>query len=146
MGRKMLLIIAVVTLAAFGLGMEGLGGSGDEKFPEPKLNYKAVVTDDQLVVHNAHHVSVSGDTSLSGYRGAAWLTVDFSRIKKVDIGANSEKAYMTADITLRNGKTVVLKVKKLTRCYGITDIGKMSVRMRDIKSIVFDDELPKEQQ
>ena len=137
MRRPFVATLLIIAMALLFMGMEGLGGSS-EKFPMPKLNYKAVVTDMEAVEHQAHHVSVNGKTSLSGFRGKASLSVDFRRIDRVTISKGDTKTYVYAHVVLRNGREVDLKVKGLTRCYGVTDLGEMSVRMRDIKSIVFD--------
>ena len=141
MRRLCIIALAVSVLALLLMGMEGLGGS-DEKFPEPELNYGATVTDLDGVVHKIQKASVNGETALSGFHGKASLTINFRRIAKVEISKGETKTYVYAHITLRDGKELNLKVKGLTRCYGETELGNMSVRMRDIKSIVFDETLP----
>jgi hypothetical protein len=137
------LLLLIGTLALLLMGMEGFGSSSDTQFPNPKLNYKATITDLDGIAHKATKVSANGKTALTGYKGKATLTINFKRIKSISVRKMDDKTYVMADLTLRDGKAVELKVKGLVRCYGITDVGELSVRMRDIKAVVFDDELPK---
>ncbi len=145
MGRHWLKVLLLCTTVLFILGMEGFGGSSD-KFPEPKLDYGATITDLEGVDHQARKISFNGDTALTGFRGKASLTITFKRIARVDVTKTETKTYVNAHLLLRDGKEVDLRVKGLARCYGITDLGEMSVRMRDLKTIVFDEKLPVEDQ
>ena len=137
-----LITILLFTCALFLMGMEGLGGSSDIKFPKPKLNYGATITDSEGVVHKANFISVNGKTSITGLRGKANITVNFNRVASATFSKTETKTWVTAHVVLRSGREIDLKVKGLARCYGMTDLGEMSVRMRDLRQIVFDKELP----
>ena len=140
MWRLFTITIFLLIAAFFHLGMEGLGSS--EKFPEPELDYRATVTDLEMVEHHVKNVSINGKTSLTGFRGKASVTVDFSRISQAQVSPGDKKAFVNVHLVLRDGRKVELRVNGLSRCYGVTDLGQTSVRMRDIKSIVFAQELP----
>jgi len=142
MQRRILCGILIGLIAVSFLGMSGLSASED-KFPKPKLDYKAQIIDQDMVRHDVSKISVDGKTALPGYRGKAFLSIDFRRIKQIDFVAGSEKTFVLAKIKLRNGKDTELKVKGLLRCHGMTELGPMSVRARDIRTVVFDDDLPK---
>jgi hypothetical protein len=131
--RRLPIFLLVIAIAALTMGMESMGGS--DKFPTPKVNYLATVTDTTMVVHQASFVSIGGDTDLSGYRGKAFVTIHFKRISRVAVKPGESKAFVRATVTLTDGEQVDLKVKGLLRCYGVTDIGNMSIRMRDVRSI-----------
>lgn len=141
MRRILIAICFSIAVILSGMGMEGFGGSMDE-FPEPELNYGATVTDLEGVVHRANMVSAAGKTTIMGYRGKASLTIDFKRLKMITFSPTDSSTYVLATITFKEGNTVELKVKGLMRCYGKTDLGNISVRMRDIQKIVFDDKEP----
>ena len=142
MKRLAILTIIIMACAIFSMGME-LGGSGGENFPKPKLNYKAAITDIEGMVHKAEFISLNGKTSITGQKGKANITINFRKIQSAVFSKTESKSWVMAHFILRSGKKVDIKVKGLSRCYGITDLGKMSVRIRDIKAIVFDKELPK---
>lgn len=141
MHRLLIAIIFSMIIILSGMGMEGFGGSMDE-FPEPELNFNATVTDLDGVVHRANMVSAAGKTTITGYRGKASLTIDFRRLKMITLTPTDSSTYVLATITFKEGNTVELKVKGLMRCYGRTDLGDISIRMRDIRKIVFDDKEP----
>jgi len=132
-------IAIILLISFFAMGMEGFSSS-DEEFPEPDLNYSATLTDIEGVEHIISMASFSGGSELVGLVGKASFTVDFKKIKRVEIEKIENKTYVLARVWLRGGKQVKLQVKALAKCYGVTELGKMTIRIRDIKSIVFSDE------
>ena len=142
MYRPILISIMLVFLFLALSGMEGLTGS-DAKFPDPKLDFHATVTDADGMEHDVTKASIDGKTSITGNRGKASLAIDFRRITRATVQKSDTKTFVWVRLELKNGEELKLKVKGLARCYGITKYGTTSVRMRDIKTIVFDPSFPK---
>ena len=137
MRRLMFMALMLCLVSLFTMGMEGMGA--DDKFPEPSKNYTATVVDTASVAHKVRKVSMEGKTYVTGLLGKASITIDFEKIDTVSVSPSEDKAYVDAKLKLRDGTTVEVKVRSLSKCYGETDLGNMSVRARDIKSIDFDE-------
>ncbi len=134
--KKRSLALAVLACAFCLMGMGELGGGTDE-IPEPDEYFAATITDKEMVAIRAEHLACDGQTMLKALRGKATISVPFSRIRAAEFTAG-EDGYQDATITLQDNSVHRVRVKNIVKCTGMTEIGGMSIRTRDLHRVDFE--------
>lgn len=136
-GKRMKKIgyLGLVLLAACaGLGMGSLGLENEIKQPEPDQNYTVSLVDQSDVSMSLEQFSCEGQTYLIGRMGRADLSVDFSKIERVDFFSEGDR--VRAEVVLKDGRRVALHLKKGTPCYGVAPFADVRIAVEDIKTVV----------
>jgi len=132
MKRVLYLSIMILTYI-FLTGMGSLGGSGEVKVPEPEINYRVTLIDQLDVSTELEKFTCEGQVYLSGKRGEAHVSIGFDKISSIRFFRRKDG--VIAEVHLKDGKVISLKVKKDICCYGMFSYGKFKIAMKDIKSI-----------
>lgn len=132
--KKALLILIFLVL------FMGLGGVGDDdtKLPKLKENIKIALTDIEGYKVSLDNVSVSDLIYLAGRAGKGKQVVELNLIKKIDFKPISEKE-VNAEIYLKNGERIKLILDGQQKLKGKSRFGVYSIKLKDIKEIVFND-------
>jgi len=125
------------------MGDMGLGG--DERAPRrPGRNFTAVVVDRLMQTLAVSYVNCEGKTTIKGFLGEMQIELSFDKIKKVDF-TPGDGGFADGRVLFRDGQSKAMRFKDLTRCYGESDLGKMMVRLKDLKAIEFGEPPPIEE-
>jgi len=131
--RKIVFFGLLVVFYVFLVGMGGLGGPGAVRVPEPATNYAATVKDQSDMTTRLEKFSFEGQTFLSGKLSDAYVSINFDRIES--IGFILQDKTLTAEVALKDGKTISVVMDKGTACYGKLAYGDFRIAVEDIKSI-----------
>jgi hypothetical protein len=140
MRRKQLILAILLLLAAtvcMGMG-DMLGGDEDKAPRAPKRDFSGTVTDNTLQKLAVSHIHCEGKTEIKGYLGEMRISLAFDRIAGVSF-TKGEAGYSHGTVQLRDGQTQQMRFKNLTRCYGESELGKVMVRIKDLRSIRFNE-------
>ena len=133
---KRTMTLAAVAAALFLLSMGGMGGS-DDAVPTPDRNFHATITDKANVVTRAEYLACDGKTNLRAERGKAVVTIPFEKIRSVEF-RDGEKDAQQATVLLNDGTTHQVSVRNGEKCTGTTDLGGMSIHVKDLLRVVFE--------
>ncbi|MBZ0273173.1 hypothetical protein K8I61_14135 [bacterium] len=129
---------AVIFVAACcSLAMGSMGGGDDKKFPNPRMNYRAAITDTKGAHFQAELVACGGETKLTAYQGEAKFLVPFQNIRHIAF-TDHDNRYRSAKVTFWNGETHEVRVKRQLVCTGRTNLGEMYLKVRDLREVVFE--------
>ncbi|MDP8221824.1 MAG: hypothetical protein P9L99_00575 [Candidatus Lernaella stagnicola] len=139
--RRSRIVTAVFLAAAVfvSLGMGDLGVEADKTPRAPKQDFTGTVTDRSMNTLAVSHMHCEGKTSIKGYLGEIRVTLDFKNVESVVFAAAAAGGFTPGTVALRDGQIKSMRFKNLTRCYGQTDLGHMMVRVKDLRSIRFDE-------
>jgi len=131
--RKIVFFGLLVVFYVFLVGMGGLGGPGAVRVPEPATNYAATVKDQSDMTTRLEKFSFEGQTFLSGKLSDAYVSINFDRIESIGFVLHDKT--LTAEVKLKDGKTISVVLDKGTACYGKLAYGDFKIGVEDIKSI-----------
>jgi hypothetical protein len=117
----------------FLVGMGGLGNPGSVQVPETRTNYSATIVDLSDLATRVENFSFDGQTYLSGQMGDADVSITFDRIDTITFVLHED--ILTAEVELKDGKTVSVVMKKKTACYGQFAYGGYKIAAENIKSV-----------
>ena len=120
-------------LYLFLVGMGGFGNPGSVQVPETKTNYSATIVDLSDLATRVENFSFDGQTYLSGKMGDADVSITLDRIDTITFVLHEDT--LTAEVQLKDGKTVDVVIKKNTACYGKFAYGGYKITAANIKSI-----------
>jgi hypothetical protein len=129
--------IAIVLLALPLLGMGALGGGATGATPE--RNYQGKFVDRDGTTVDAKWITAGGELALSGQLGLGELRIPFDNIKAIRFTGDATKG-VVADVALRQGNPVEMKVRSTLEFAGQTQLGTYRIRARDLKSVEFESE------
>jgi hypothetical protein len=131
------LTLVLVLLSAIVLtGMGNLGGTPEGTVPLTEENIKAQVVDRSGVTTELSRFSMDGKIFLEGRRGEGQMSVFFHNIKEVSFGAVSGND-VTADLLLKSGSRLQLKVRKSATFFGDAKDGVYRISAGDVSRVVF---------
>jgi len=124
----------LVAVATGALAMGGFGGGRESGLPG--RNIKATFVDADGTRIAASHVNVGGDASLEGEVGRGRLRVPLDNVKSIRFApVDGERDRVRADVTLREGAPVSLKLRASTTFYGEVPGGAYQIRARDLSAV-----------
>ncbi len=112
-----------------------MGTRNPADIPVPKKNFDVILVDSENNKLELSSFSCDGEVYIKGMLGKAQSIVSFEKISKISFSLQDTD--LTSTLTLKDGKEVVLKIKKTLPFYGKTDFGNFIIRAEDIKSITF---------
>jgi len=129
--------IIIFSSLLFLMGMGELGGApAVDKVPAPGKNFTVSVVDREKVQTSLSQFSHEGKVFLSGKRGSATVTIPFEKISQVQFQPQEGKETL-AEVSLREGKSIELKMEKQSKFYGKAEFGTFQVEIKDLKSVRF---------
>jgi hypothetical protein len=135
----------LVIFYVFLVGMGGFGDPDSVQVPEPKANYSATITDLSDLAIRVERFSFDGQIYLSGKMGDADVSVTLDRVNTIIFVLHEDT--LTAEVRLKDGKTVSVVMNKKTNCHGQFAYGGYRIAAVNIKSIkVHGKVLPEEKQ
>ena len=134
--RNLLTVALALLTAILLLGMGNLGGTPEGTVPKTEENIRALLVDRSGVSNELIRFSMDGNVLLKGRRGEGQMSVFFRDLKEVSFGPVSGN-YAPADLLLKSGKRVQLKVEKNAIFYGDTGSGAYHISAGDVSRIVF---------
>lgn len=133
-------IFAPAVLFVSLLILTGMGSMGDttpsNKIPVPEKNFSAQVVDRQGIQTTLSQFSFEGKVFLSGKRGSAHIAIPFEKISLVQM-QSPEGNEVLAKVTLRDQKSVEVKLDKRAKFYGQAEFGTFQIESHGLKSISF---------
>lgn len=130
-------LILVIVFSLFIMGMGNMDGSGPVTIPEPETDYAVTMVDRSDLSMDLERFSCNGQVFISGNKGNARISIPFDKIVTVHFFLKDEM--LTANVKLKDDKSVTLTVGKDQPCYGALSYGSIKIEMQDIKSITFKD-------
>lgn len=134
--RNLLKVALVLLTAALLLGMGNVGGTPEGTVPKTNENIRAKLVDRSGVSNELTRFSMDGNIFLNGRRGEGQLSVFFRDLMEVSFGPVSGND-TPADLLLKSGKQVQMKVNKSAVFYGDTGSGAYHISAGDVSRIVF---------
>ena len=134
--RVALTVILLLLVATMMMGMGNLGGTPEGKIPETKENIKVQIVDRSGVSTDLNRFSMAGEVFLEGRRGDGLMSVFFRDLKEISFGPVSGND-APADLLLKSGSHLHLKVNKSAIFYGDSGYGAYRISAGDINRIVF---------
>jgi hypothetical protein len=134
--RNLLTVALSLLTAALLMGMGNVGGSPEGTVPKTEENIRAQLIDRSGIANELTRFSMDGNVFLSGRRGEGQMSVFFRELKEVDFGAVSGNDVL-ADLLLKSGKQLQLKMHKSAVFYGDTGSGTYHLSAGDVSRIVF---------
>ena len=134
--RAALTAVAVMLVAGLLTGMGNLGGVPEGTVPKVQENITAHFVDRSGVATDVTRFSMEGKVSFEGERGVGHLSILVRELKEVSFGKVSGD-HVPADLLLKSGGRVQLKVPKSTVFYGDTGYGAYTISAGDVSRIVF---------
>lgn len=134
--RGVLTAVLVLLVATMLTGMGGLGGAPAGTVPKTEENIKAKIVDRSGVSTELGWFSMDGKVFLEGKRGEGQMSVFFRELKEVSFGPVSGED-VPADLLLKSGSSLQIKVRKRAVFYGDTGSGAYWIPARDVSRIVF---------
>jgi hypothetical protein len=110
-------------------------GSSDvpTRIPEPKANYLVTLTDQGGTRVDLSHFSIEGVVFLAGEMGRGELAVPLQEVK--DAVLRQKDGEFKAEVTLVDGKTVVITVKGNLKATGKTSYGNYRISLNEVSRI-----------
>lgn len=134
--RVALTAVLVLLTTAMLMGMGNLGGTPEGTVPKTEENIKAQIVDRSGVSTELSRFSMGGNVFLEGQRGEGRMSVFFRDLKEVSFGPVSGNE-TPADLLLKSGSRLQLKVNKSAVFYGDTGYGAYRISASDVSRIVF---------
>lgn len=134
--RCALTAVLVLLTATMLMGMGNLGGTPEGTVPKTEENIKAQIIDRSGVSTELSRFSMGGNVFLEGRRGEGQMSVFFRDLKEVSFGPESGNE-APADLLLKSGNRLQLKVNKSAVFYGDTGSGAYRISASDVSRIVF---------
>ena len=134
--RGALTVILVLLAATMLMGMGNLGGIPEGTIPKTKENFKVQIVDRSGVSTDLSRFSMAGEVFVDGRRGDGLMSVLFRDLKEISFGPVSGND-APADLLLKSGSHVNLKVNKNAIFYGDSGYGAYRIPAGDINRIVF---------
>lgn len=137
--------IKAVFFLFLGLCLLGMSAAPDQsviKVPEARQNYAVTVVDHSDVSTELVMFSCEGQTYFLGKRGEMEISVDFANIKEARF--YYQEPQVRAQLTLENAKTLELLINPNLPCYGRSRWGNVRIKVKNIKSLVFQGIVPVE--
>lgn len=134
--RCALTAVLVLLTATMLMGMGNLGGTPEGTVPKTEENIKAQIIDRSGVSTELSRFSMGGNVFLEGRRGEGQMSVFFRDLKEVSFGPVSGNE-APADLLLKSGNRLQLKVNKSAVFYGDTGSGAYRISASDVSRIVF---------
>ena len=134
--RAALTVILLLLTTTMLMGMGNLGGTPEGKIPETKENIKVQIIDHSGVSTDLSRFSMAGEVFFEGRRGDGLMNVFFRDLKEISFGPVSGNDAQ-ADLLLKSGRHLQLKVNKSTLFYGDSGYGAYRIPAGDINRIVF---------
>lgn len=134
--RNLLKVALTLLTAALLMGMGSIGGAPEGSIPKTEENIPAQLVDRSGLANELTRFSMDGNVFLSGRRGEGQMSVSFRDLKEVTFGPVSGKD-VPADLLLKSGKHVQLKVNKSAIFYGDLSSGAYRISAGDVSRIVF---------
>jgi hypothetical protein len=135
--KKSLAPFFIFSSLIFLMGMGELGGTAPvDKIPAPDKNFKARVVDSQGLETALSRVSYEGKVFLVGKLGSATVTIPFEKISQLRF-QNGEGNEALVKVSLRDQKSMEIKVAKHAKFYGQAEFGTFQIEMKDLRSINF---------
>ncbi len=123
------LLLSVPLLLAMGTG----DSEGPTRIPEPRSNYRVLVTDLQGTQVELTEFSIEGQDFFLGKLGQGELAVSFAKVKLAEL-ANPE-GKLTATLTLKDKKQVKLTVKPKLLATGKSAYGNFRISLNEVQRI-----------
>lgn len=133
--RGIVTAVLVLLTAAMLMGMGNLGGTPEGKVPETSENIKVQLVDRSGISNELTGFSMNGKIFLEGKKGEGEMSVFFRDLKEVGFGPVSGDT-VAADLLLRSGGRVQLKVPKGAVFHGNTGVGAYRISAHDVSRIV----------
>lgn len=134
--RSILTTILVLLAAVMILGMGNMGGTPEGQVPKTDEDIKAQITDRTGVSTELTRFSLNGNVFLEGRRGEGMMSVFFRDIKEITFGPVGGDD-VPADLLLKTGGRLQLRVNKNTPFYGDTGHGAFWIHAGNVSRIVF---------
>lgn len=123
-------------LAAFCMGMGGMGGHPEGTVPETDVRIQADIQDRNGISTSLNQFSMDGKTFLSAFRGKGVLTIPFQHIDTITFGDVSGDE-LKVDAKLKSGNVMTLAIRSRAQFYGSTGFGAFQIKAKDVYSIDF---------
>jgi hypothetical protein len=120
-------------LYLFIVGMGSFGNPDSVRVPETGTNYSATIVDLSGMATRVERLSFDGQANLSGQMGDADVSITFDRVKTITFVLHEDT--LTAEVELKDGKTVHVVMNKRAVCYGRFAYGSYKIGVMNIKSI-----------
>jgi len=134
---RTLTTLALALLAApLLLGMGSIGGTPEGTIPKTNENVRAHLVDRSGVTTDLTRFSMDGNVFINGRRGEGQMNIFFRDLNEVSFGPAGSKD-VPADLSLKTGKQVQLKVDKSAIFYGDTGSGTYHISAGNVSRIVF---------
>jgi hypothetical protein len=131
----MLQILVLALLATVLLtGMGNIGGPAEGTVPKTDENIAVRLVDRGGVATDLSRFSMDGSVTFKGRRGEGEVSIFLRDLKEV-VFVPAGDSDVTADLLLKSGKRVQLKVKRSVPFYGDTGAGAYHITAGDVKRI-----------
>ncbi len=117
-------------------GMGSLGGAPEGTVPKTDENIKAQLVDRSGVTSELTTFSMDGNVFLDGKRGEGNMSVKFHDLKEITFGPVSGDL-VPADLFLKAGGKLQLRVSKSAVFYGDMGTGAFRIPAHNVSRIVF---------
>jgi hypothetical protein len=134
--RGALTVVLVLLAATMLMGMGNLGGTPEGTVPKTEENIKVQIVDRSGVSTELSRFSMSGMVFLEGRRGDGQMSVFFRDMKEISFGPVSGND-APAELLLKSGSRLQLKVNKSAVFYGDSGYGAYRISAGDVNRIVF---------
>ena len=134
--RNLLTVALALLTATLLMGMGSVGGTKEGTIPRTNENIQAQLVDRSGVSSELTRFSMDGNVFLNGRRGEGEMSVLFRDLNEVSFGPVSGN-YVAANLLLKSGKHVQLKVNKSAIFYGDTGSGTYRISAGDVSRIEF---------
>jgi hypothetical protein len=134
--RSAVTALLVLLTAAMLTGMGDLGGTPEGTVPKTEENIKAQLVDRSGVSTELSRFSMNGKVFLEGKRGEGEMSVFFRDLKEIGFGPVSGDM-APADLLLKSGSRLQLKVNKSAVFHGDTGTGAYRISAHDVSRIIF---------
>ena len=134
--RALLTVTLALLTAALLTGMGNIGGYPEGTIPKTDENIRAHLVDRSGASTELTRFSMDGKVFVKGRLGDGQMSVFFRDLNEVTFGPASGKD-VSADLSLKSGKRLQLKVNKSDIFYGDTGSGVYQISAGDVSRIVF---------
>lgn len=142
-GARLMGRAAPVLLVMAALLCLGMGGLGERevltKIPKPDRFFNVEVVDAQDVSFLLREFSMDGLTLLPVMEGKAHISLDFAEISEARLYLQGE--HVLASVQFRNGTSKDFHLEPDLSFYGLTDWGKLNLKAKDIRRIIFKEQV-----
>lgn len=135
--RGVLTAALIFFFASMLLGMANLGGAPEGEIPKSDENITAQVVDRSGVSTQLSQFSMDGKIFFKGKRGEGEMTIFFRDLKEASFDPMMKGNDTPANLLLKSGSHLQLKVNKSAVFYGDTGYGAFRISAGDVSRIVF---------